>query len=167
VRLLAAAVAMLALLHAVAAQERVVLAVEGWDHSEGNGVSYFRCASAICAKGSVVSYKRQPHRPSLSLADFERHHRGLAENNKKSATRIRDVRLEKAEERRVEGVRVFSLRRAVDWADGTTTFSVDALLTGPQTSYTVISDSPRMEWTVNNFEGFLPRLVEIALLAGP
>jgi predicted RNA methylase len=77
------------------------------------------------------------------------------------------VRLERIEERTVEGVRVFSLRRAVDWAAGTTTFSVDALLTGPTTSYTVISDSPRMEWTVNNFEGFLPRLVDIALLQRP
>ncbi len=166
-RLLAAAVVAFALVHGAAAQEKVVLAIEGWDHSERDGVSYFRCASAVCAKGSVVSYKRQTHRPSLTLADFERHHRGLADNNKKNPVRIRDVRLERIEERTVEGVRVFSLRRAVDWADGTTTFSVDALLTGPTTSYTVISDSPRMEWTVNNFEGFLPRLVDIALLQRP
>jgi hypothetical protein len=163
-RLRAAAVAMLALLHGAAAQEKVVLAIEGWEHSERGGVFSFRCASAVCAKGSVVSYKQQTHRPSLTLADFERHHRGLAESNKKNAARIRDVRLHDIQERMVEGVRLFSVRREVDWADGSTTFTIDALLTGPGASYTLISDSPRLAWTTNNFEGFLPRLVDIALL---
>jgi hypothetical protein len=30
-----------------------------------------------------------------------------------------------------------------------------------------VSDSPKREWTANNFEGFLRRMVEIASLAAP
>jgi len=41
-----------------AAQEAFALAVEGWRTQAGqDGVLYYRCASAICAAGSVVSYK--------------------------------------------------------------------------------------------------------------
>src|SRR5829696_5277429 len=59
-----------------------LLANTGWRSEARDGITYFRCASRICAAGSVVSYKRQPHRPALTLAEFEAHHRGLNEHNK-------------------------------------------------------------------------------------
>jgi hypothetical protein len=58
----------------------------------------------VCAAGSVVSYKQQPHRTALTLAEFENHHRGLADQNKGQG-RIRDVRIKDVKERSVEGVR--------------------------------------------------------------
>ena len=60
------------------AQETVVLAIEGWRQETRDGVVYHRCASQICAAGSTVSYKSQPHRTTITLADFETHHRRLA-----------------------------------------------------------------------------------------
>jgi hypothetical protein len=46
------------------AQEHVALVINGWQSSDGgNGIVAFNCASSICAAGSEVSYKRQPHRP--------------------------------------------------------------------------------------------------------
>src|SRR5215213_2898556 len=74
---------------AVGQETKVVLAIEGWRSEARDGITYFRCASRICAAGSVVSYKRQPHRPTLTLADFEAHHRGLNEHNK-ARSNIRD-----------------------------------------------------------------------------
>ena len=159
-----ALVAALVLAQGAAAQgPAVALAVEGWQTQERDGVTYYRCASKICAAGSVVSYKKQPHRPALTLAEFEAHHRGLVEQNKGRRT-IRDVRLVEVRERTVEGVRVMQVSRRVDWASGSTTFSIEARLIGPQNSYSLVSDSPGREWTHNNFEGFLPRLVDMALL---
>src|SRR5436190_22697686 len=64
------------------AQETIALAIEGWRAETRDGVTYYRCASQICAAGSVVSYKEQPHRTGLTLAEFERHHRGLVEQNR-------------------------------------------------------------------------------------
>jgi hypothetical protein len=158
-----ALLAALVLAQGAAAQTEVALAIDGWRSQARDGITYYRCASQICAAGSVVSYKKQPHRPALTLADFEGHHRGLAEHNKGSG-RIRDVRVADARERTVEGVRVMQVRREVDWADGTTTFTIEARLIGPQNSYSLVSDSPGREWTHSNFEGFLPRLVDIALI---
>src|SRR5829696_9259924 len=71
---------------AVGQETKVVLAIEGWRSEARDGITYFRCASRICAAGSVVSYKRQPHRPTLTLADFEAHHRGLNEHKRPEAT---------------------------------------------------------------------------------
>ena len=158
-----ALLAALVLAQGAAAQTEVALAIDGWRSQARDGITYYRCASQICAAGSVVSYKKQPHRPALTLADFEGHHRGLAEHNKGSG-RIRDVRVADARERTVEGVRVMQVRREVDWADGTTTFTIESRLIGPKDSYSLVSDSPGAEWTRNNFEGFLPRLVDIALI---
>ena len=119
---------------AAAGQEtKVVLAIEGWRSEARDGITYFRCASRICAAGSVVSYKRQPHRPTLTLADFEAHHRGLNEQNK-GRSNIRDVRLVDVRERTVEGVRVMQVGREVDWASGNTTFSIEARLIGRRTA---------------------------------
>jgi hypothetical protein len=143
----------------------VVLAIEGWRSEARDGITYFRCASRICAAGSVVSYKRQPHRPTLTLADFEAHHRGLNEQNK-ARSNIRDVRLVDVRERTVEGVRVMQVGREVDWADNTTTFTIEARLIGPDKSFSLVSDSPKREWTANNFEGFLRRMVDIAGIKG-
>src|SRR6478735_37134 len=84
--------------------------------------------------------------------------RGLNEQNK-GRSNIRDVRLVDVRERTVEGVRVMQVGREVDWASGNTTFSIEARLIGPQNSYSLVSDSPGREWTHNNFEGFLPRLL--------
>ena len=110
-----------------------------------------------------MSYKQQPHRPGLTLADFDGHHRGLIEQNK-GRSNIRDVRLVDVRERTVEGVRVMQVSREVDWASGNTTFSIEARLIGPKNSYSLVSDSPGRDWTHNNFEGFLPRLVDITLI---
>ncbi len=52
--------------------------------------------------------------------------------------------------------------REVDWADNTTTFTIEARLIGPDKSFSLVSNSPKREWTANNFEGFLRRMVDIA-----
>jgi hypothetical protein len=151
---------------AALAQDTIALAIEGWRHEVRNDVHYYRCASQICAAGSVVSTKEQPHRTTISMADFEKHHRGLAAQNK-GAGRIRDVRLSDIKERTVEGVRVMQVSRQVDWDDDTTTFTIESRLIGPDRSFSLVSDSPKREWTVNNFEGFLRSLVAIAGVKHP
>jgi hypothetical protein len=149
-----------------AAQETIALAIDGWQQQSGHdGVVYYRCASQICASGSVVSYKAQQHRPAITLEDFEKHHRGLAERNKGSG-RIRDVRIAEPKERTIEGVRVLQISREVDWDDSTTTFSIEARLIGNDKSLSLVSDSAKREWTANNFEGFLRPLVEVAGIKG-
>ncbi|MEA2877326.1 MAG: hypothetical protein QOF14_2522 [Hyphomicrobiales bacterium] len=150
---------------AAIAQETIALAIEGWRAETRGDITYYRCASQICAAGSTVSYKEQPHRTTISLADFEGHHRGLAEQNKGSG-RIRDVRISDAKERTAAGVRVVQISREVDWADKTTTFTIEARLIGPDKSFSLVSDSPKREWTANNFEGFLRRMVDIAGIKG-
>jgi hypothetical protein len=153
--------------HGAGAQETVALAVQGWrQESSPDGVVYYRCASQICAAGSVVSYKGQPHRTNLTLADFEKHHRGPAAQNK-GTRNIRDVRLSDTRERSVDGVRVLQVSREVDWADNSTTFTIEARLIGKDKSFSLVSDSPRREWTANNFEGFLRNLVTIAGIEWP
>jgi hypothetical protein len=161
-----ALVAVLLLGQGAAAQEAVALAIDGWrPESRPGGVVYYRCASQTCAAGSVVSYKPQPHRPAVTLADFERHHRGLAERYKGTG-RMRDVRIADPRQRTIEGVRVLEVRRQVDWADGSTTISIEARLIGNDKSFSLVSDSPKREWTLNNFEGFLRPLVAIAGIRG-
>lgn len=148
------------------AQEMVALAIEGWrPESRPDGSVYYRCASKICAAGSVVSYKPQPHRPELTLADFEAHHRGLAQRYARTGS-MRDVRIAAPKERTVEGVRVLQVSREVDWSDKTTTISIEARLIGPDKSFSLVSDSRKRDWTVNNFEGFLRSLVAIAGIKG-
>lgn len=149
----------------VRAQETVVLAIEGWRQEARDGVTYHHCASSICAAGSTVSYKQQPHRTTISLADFEAHHRRLAEQNAGTG-RIRAVRIAEPKQRTIEGVRVLQISREVDWADKTTTFTIDARLIGSDKSFSLVSDSPKREWTVNNYEGFLARLIDIAGIQG-
>ena len=146
-------------------QETIALAIEGWRYELRGDVHYYRCASQICATGSVVSTKEQPHRTTISMAEFEKHHRGLAAQNKGSG-RIRDVRLSDIKERTVEGVRVMQVSREVDWDDKTTTFTIESRLIGPERSFSLVSDSPKREWTVNNFEGFLRSDRSIAGLKG-
>lgn len=147
---------------AAAAQETIALAVEGWQQREGSdGVVYFRCASQICASGSVVSYKAQPHRTALTLAEFDAHHRGLAERNTGTG-RVRTAKVSNPQERTIDGVRVMQINREVVWTDGSSTQTIEARLIGPDRSFSLVSDSPKAEWTKNNFEGFLRRMVEIA-----
>ena len=151
---------------AAAAQETMVLVIEGWSRQAGrDGVVAYRCASSICAQGSTVSYKAQPHRAGLTLAEFEAHHRGLGGRNAGSG-RIRAVRITDPKARTVEGVRVLQISREVDWDDNTTTFSIEARLIGPERSFSLVSDSARREWTANNFDGFLRRLVDLAGVRG-
>ena len=162
------AVSLLALLflaQSAAAQETIALAIEGWRQETRNDIVYYRCASQVCAAGSVVSYKPQPHRTALTLAEFENHHRGLAAQNKGQG-RIRDVRIRDVKERSVEGVRVMQVSREVDWVDSTTTFTIESRLIGPDKSFSLVSDSPKREWTANNFEGFLRQMVNIAGIRG-
>lgn len=155
------AVALMGLSQPVTAQEATALAIEGWTAKSGsNGVIYYRCSSAQCAEGSVVSYKAQPHHP-VTLQQFEQHHRQLAEQNKGQG-RIRDARVTAAKQREVDGVAVLQISRAVEFNDGTTTHSIEARLIGPERSYSLVSDSPREDWTANNFEGFLRPLVAMA-----
>ena len=157
--------ALLLLTQGAAAQETIALAVEGWRTEMRNDIVYYRCASQVCAAGSVVSYKQQPHRTALALAEFENHHRGLAAQNKGQG-RIRDVRIKDVKERTVDGVRVLQVAREVGWADNTTTFTIESRLIGPDRSFSLVSDSPRREWTLNNFEGFLRQMVNIAGIRG-
>lgn len=157
--------AMLLLGSGAMAQETIALAIEGWRQETRDGVTYYRCASQICAAGSTVSYKAQPHRPALTLAEFETHQHGLAERNKGTG-RIRDVRIADPKQRTVEGVRVLQVSREIDWSDNTNTFTIGAQLVGPDRSFTLVSDSPKREWTTNNFEGFLRSLVAIAGIKG-
>jgi hypothetical protein len=148
------------------APERVVLAVERWrPEVRQDGSVYYRCASRICGTGSVVSYKPQPHRPSLTITDFENHHRDLAKHYGGTGN-VRDVRVSEPKQRTIEDVRVFQVSREVDWSDHTTTFSIEARLIGGDKSFTLVSDSPKREWTANNFEGFLRSLVAIAGIKG-
>ena len=74
--------AILLLGSAAAAQETIALAIEGWRAETRDGVTYYRCASQICAAGSTVSTRSSRTGPGISLADFEKHHRGLVEQNK-------------------------------------------------------------------------------------
>jgi hypothetical protein len=143
------------------AQETVAVAVEGWRTEERGGVVYYRCASKVCAAGSVVSYKPQPHRPALTLAEFENHHRGLA-GHYSGAENMRAVRVSEPKERTIEDVRVMQVSREVDWTSGRTTFTIESRLIGSDKSFSLVSDSPKREWTANNFEGFLRSLVAIA-----
>jgi hypothetical protein len=146
-------------------QESIALAIEGWQTSERDGVTYYRCASSICAAGSVVSTKPQPHRPNLTLADFENHHRGLAQHYSGTGN-MKQVRVTEPKQRTLEGVRVFQISREVNWISGNTTFTIEARVIGPSKSFSLVSDSARREWTANNFEGFLRSLVAIAGIKG-
>jgi len=149
----------------VAAQE-VALAVEGWNaETRADGVIYYRCAADNCAKGSVVSYKRQPHRPALTLAEYEQHHRGLVQQNTGSGN-VKDAQIAAVGERTVEGVRVMHVTRVVEWKSGNVTYTIEARLIGPDRSYSLVSDAPNPDWTVNNYNGFLKRLIEIAGIKG-
>jgi hypothetical protein len=76
------------------------------------------------------------------------------------------VRIVDPKERTIEGVRVLQVSREVDWTDHSTTFSIEARLIGSDKSFSLVSDSPKREWTANNFAGFLARLVEIAGIKG-
>ena len=165
-RILVVMLAMLGALSGAAAQETIALAVEGWRTETRDGVTTYRCASAACAAGSVVSYKEQPHRTTISMADFEKHHRGMIEHNKDN-TRIRAMRLTEIKERTVEGVRVMQVFREVDWASERTTYTIEARLIGADRSFSLVSDSGKREWTTNNFEGFLRQMVNIAGLRKP
>src|SRR5262245_35515814 len=126
------------------AQEAIALAVEGWRQQVRDGIVYYRCASKICAAGSVVSYKQQPHRTELTLADFENHHRGLVKYNTGKGS-VREARIVESKQRTIEGVRVFQVSREVDWTDNSTTFSIEARLIGPDNSFSLVSDSPKRE----------------------
>jgi hypothetical protein len=158
--------ALLLLAPHVSAQESIALAVEGWSTETRNDITYYRCASPACAAGSVVSYKRQPHRTTITIVDFENHHRGLVAQNKGQG-KVRDARISDVKQRLVDGVRVMQVSRAVDWTDGTTTHTIESRLIGPDKSFSLVSDSSRRDWTANNFEGFLRQLVTIASIRGP
>jgi hypothetical protein len=145
------------------AQESIALSVEGWRSHSSEGTLYYDCASPTCAAGSEVNYKQQRHRASITLPDFEKHHRWLAGLNR-DVSRIRDVRISDVKERMVEGVRVLQVNREVDWTDNTTTFTIEARLIGPERSFSLVSDSPNPESTASNYEGFLRRLLDIAAI---
>ena len=49
----ASLVALLLLAQGAAAQETIALAVEGWRTETRNDIVYYRCASQVCAAGSV------------------------------------------------------------------------------------------------------------------
>jgi hypothetical protein len=80
----------------------------------------------------------------------------------RNPSKIRDVRISDVKERTIDGVRVLELNREVDWTDNSTTFTIEARLIGPERTFSLVSDSPRPEWTATNYEGFLRRLVDIA-----
>ena len=156
-------VALLLFTPPAAAQKGITLSVEGWRTHTSDGTVYNDCASPTCAAGSAVSYKQQQHRATITLPDFEKHHRWLAGLNR-DPSKIRDVRISDVKERIIESVRVLQVSRQVDWTDNTTTFTIEARLIGPERSLSLVSDSPRPEWTANNYEGFLRRLLDIAAI---
>ena len=163
---LAAVLVLIGFGQSASAQEAFALAIEGWQQRSGaDGVVYYRCASKICAAGSEVSYKAQPHRTALTLADFENHHRGLVKHNSGKG-RIREARFIDAKQRTIAGVRILQISREVDWTDNTKTYTIEARLIGPDKSFSLVSDSPKREWTANNFDGFLRRMVDIAGIKG-
>lgn len=136
-------------------QDVTALAIEGWRSDVGrDGVVYYRCSSDICAAGSVVSYKTQPHH-DVTLAQFEEHHRKLALSNT-GVGAIRDASVDGFEERQVENVTILQCNRDVTWTDGTKTYTIDARLIGPSKSFSLVSDSAKHEWTVANFRGISP-----------
>ena len=148
------------------AQERLRWPSKGWrPEARQDGSVYYRCASKICAAGSEVSYKPQPHRSALTLAEFENHHRGLAKQYSGTGN-MRAVRVAEPKQRTIEDVRVLQVSREVDWTDNTTTFTIEARLIGADKSFSLVSDSPKREWTANNFEGFLRSLVAITGIKG-
>jgi len=156
-------VALLLFTPPAAAQKGITLSVEGWRTHTSEGTVYNDCASPTCAAGSEVSYKRQQHRATVTLPDFETHHRWLAGLNR-DPNKIRDVRISDTKGRTIEGVRILQLNREVDWTDNTTTFTIEARLIGPERSFSLVSNSPRPEWTASNYEGFLRRLLDIAAI---
>jgi hypothetical protein len=143
------------------AQDGTTLSIEGWRTHTSDGTVYNDCASPICAAGSEVSYKQQRHRASITLSDFEKHHRWVAGLNR-DESKVRDVRISEVKERIIDSVRVLQVSRQVDWADNTTTFTIEARLIGPERSFSLVSDSASPEWTARNYEGFLHRLLDIA-----
>jgi hypothetical protein len=143
------------------AQDATMLSIEGWRSHTREGTVYYDCASPICAAGSEVRYKQERHRASITLPDFEKHHRWLAGLNR-DVSKVRDVRISDVKERMVEGVQVLQVNREVDWTDNTTTFTIEARLIGPERSFSLVSDSPNPEWTASNYEVFLRRLLDIA-----
>ena len=76
------------------------------------------------------------------------------------------MRITEPMQRAVEGVQVLQVSREVDWADKTTTFTIEARLIGADKSFSLVSDSPKRDWTANNYEGFLRNLVAIAGIQG-
>ncbi|MEP9354164.1 hypothetical protein ABLE93_11270 [Xanthobacter sp. KR7-65] len=148
------------------AQEAVALAFEGWDRSESaDGVVTFRCNDPRCPPRSKVSYKRQPHRPTVSLAQFEAHHSRLSrEAPANSSGHITAARITGFSERTVEGVRVLSGNREVAWTSGGATAAVDALLIGPTASFSVVSDAADPKTAAAVFAHFLPRLIDLVLV---
>lgn len=149
------------------AQTVVVLEMEGWRRSVApNGVVAYACASRLCPAGSQVSYKAQPHRPTVGRAQFEGHHTRIARDAPgASGGRITAAAVEGFAERTVEGVRVLSIRRSVSWSDGARTVAVDALLIGPKASFSVVSDAAEPAAAEAGFDHFLPRLIDIVLVA--
>lgn len=157
-------VALLLFTPPAAAQKAITLSVEGWGTHTSEGTVYYNCASPTCPAGSEVNYKQQRHRASITLPDFEKHHRWLAGLNR-DTSKIRDVRISDVKERMVEGVRVLQVNREVDWIDDTTTFTIEARLIGPERSFSLVSDSRNPESTASNYEGFLRRLLDNALIS--
>ena len=80
--------------------------------------------------------------------------------------RIREARFIDAKQRTIAGVRILQISREVDWTDNTKTYTIEARLIGPDKSFSLVSDSPKREWTANNFDGFLRRMVDIAGIKG-
>ena len=97
--------------------------------------------------------------------EFENHHRGLAKHYSGTGN-MRAVRVSEPKERTIEDVRVLQISREVDWTSGRTTFSIESRLIGSDKSFSLVSDSPKREWTADNFEGFLRSLVAIAGIKG-
>lgn len=71
------------------------------------------------------------------------------------------------DERTVEAVRILSIRRDVAWSDGTRAASIDALLIGPSASRSVVADAADPCTVAAVFDHFLPRLIDLVLVAEP
>lgn len=147
------------------AQQAYVLVFEGWQRTAySNGIVAYECVSRGCPANARVSYRRQPHRPVLEMAQFEAHHQRLSrEAPASSQGRVSEAKASGFAERAVEGVRVLTLRRDVTWTDGVQTAAIDALLIGPDASFSVVSNADDLADAQADFAQFLPRLIDLVL----
>lgn len=141
-------------------------AIDGWWQEVGSDkVMYYVCAHRDCGENSLVSFKMQKARTPVTLAEFESRYREIAERSKK-APGIRDFKISQSKERTIDGIQVLQITREMSWADGSTTFAIEARLFGDGRSFSLISGSAGAESAASNFEKFVPHIANLVASTG-